>query len=145
MPYSLKQFDTHHELVDFLNDVILGGIYLPPALDLDGKTLIIDPGSGNKTVTFSGTLTPNQIVAAINGTAGLSGAASLRTYRQNINGPQLLLPVKTHILRGSGTANALLGLPTSDTTVGAAEIAQSKIVAVTTDESGNKFSVIYSL
>lgn len=136
-----RQFSHLQELLDYLNDVMLSKD-LPPTLDLDTLTLIVNDGA-DKTVTFVGNgLTPNQIVIQIN--AVKAAAASLRNYGQS-SPPQskLAFVLATLKVKSTGTANALLGLPTAggDVTVGANATPKADIVAIT--EFANRYTVIH--
>jgi hypothetical protein len=141
MAYVIKQFSNPIELQDYLNGVILSrDLEATPTLDLTGKTLIINDG-GDHTVTFVGLLTPNAIVAAIN--AVVSSAVQLRNYGHTAP-PRSALAFSLSGLKikSTGTANALLGLPTSggDLTVGAGP-ATTDIVAIT--EGYNRFTIVH--
>lgn len=143
MAYTGRTFDSIQELVDYLNDVVVGGRALQPTTrNLDGKTLKINDGT-LKTVTFSGyELTPKDIVTQIN--AVVAGAASLRSYGHGIGQPRLAFTIATQLIDKTGTANPILGLSTAaDVTVGANAVASASIVAITPDEGGNKFTVVH--
>jgi len=144
MAFTGRQFDSLPEMIDYLNDIMLAKKDLEPMLDLDGLTVIVNDGS-DKTVTFSGhSLTPTEIVAQIN--AVKAGAASLRNYgHSSLQKPRLAFVLATLKVKSTGTANALLGLPTSggDITVAANAIPQADIVVIQTDEGGNKFSLVH--
>jgi hypothetical protein len=133
-----RQFAHLQELLDYLNDLVVG-LPLQPTLDLDGLTLIL----GATTVTFVGTaLTPNQIVDQIN--TVVTAAASIRNYGQSSPPQSRLAIVKgTTTVQTSGTANALLGLPTSGTApvVGANAVANADVVAVT--EFAGHYTVLH--
>jgi hypothetical protein len=133
-----RQFSHLQELLDYLNDVIVGQP-LTPTLDLDGLTLIL----GATTITFVGhALTPNQIVVQIN--AAVATAASLRNYGQS-SPPQSRLAIvrPTTVVQTTGTANALLGLPTSGAApvVGADAVAHTDIIQIT--EIVGRYTVVH--
>src|SRR5512137_1845935 len=96
-----RQFSHLQELLDYLNDIVVGKP-IEPTLNLDTLTLILDA----TTVTFVGTaLTPNQIVTQIN--AVVAGAASLRNY--GLASPprsQLAIVKAATVVQVTGTANA---------------------------------------
>ena len=143
MAYTGRTFDTLSNLVDYLNDVVIGGATLPAiSRNLDGKTLIINTGSDH-TVTFSGyELTPGDIVSQINSV--VSGAAGVKAPGYGVVGAFLAFTTSGHIVRHTGTANQILGMDTvADKTVGANAIAQSNIVSITYDGSG-KFTVVHA-
>lgn len=138
MAFIGQQFMHLQELLDYLNGIVLSRD-LQPTLDLNGLTLILDAS----TVTFVGNgLTPNQVVAQIN--AVVAGAATLRNYGQASPPRSMLALIKAAmVVQTSGTANALLGLPTSGAapTVGANAVAKVDVLSVT--EFANRYSVIH--
>ncbi len=137
--YVARQFQTPGELLDYLNDAVIGGVLSGP-LNLDTLTLIL----GATTVTFVGTaLTPNQIVAQIN--AAVAGAAELRNYgRQPPYGVQVAIVKAGTVVQLAGTANALLGFSTAVArTVGASAVAKVNIVDIEIDMQGRVFHVIH--
>jgi len=143
MAYKGRSFDSIYELVDYLNDVVVGGRSLQPVTrNLDGKTLKINDGT-LKTVTFSGyELTPKEIIDQIN--AVVAGAASLKNYGHGTCAPNLAFLTAGLIIDKTGTANSIFGLSTTaDVTVGANAIAKADIISITPDEGGNKFSVVH--
>lgn len=141
MAFIGQQFTHLQELLDYLNDVLLSR-ELQPTLDLNGLTLIVNDGA-DKTVTFAANgMTPNQIVTAIN--AVKAGAVTLRNYGQ-ASPPmsRLAFILATLKVKSTGTANALLGLPTSggDITVGANAVAKADIAAIT--EFAGRYTVVH--
>lgn len=87
---------------------IKGSVAITSAIDLDGKTLIVETNTGSETVNFSGSLDLSGIVSAING-SGVSG------FTAEASGDYLLLKsVDTgdgaYIKILNGTANDDLGL-----------------------------------
>jgi hypothetical protein len=129
MAYATRTFDNPQELVDYLNDVIVGSPVGHGPFNLDGLKITIDGSE----VTFSGTeLRWPAVVAQIN--AVKAGAATLRNYgHQSPGNPRLTFTTPTHVLLGSGagaTANPLLGLPGADTTVGANAVALADVLTV---------------
>lgn len=144
MAYKGGTFDSLQELLDYLNNILVGTRALAPtSRNLDSLTLKINDGT-LKTVTFSGyELTPKDIVTQIN--AVVAGAATLRNPGHGVGQPFLAFATAGLLIDKSGTANTVLGLPTgADTTVGANAIVQADIVAITPDESGNKFTVVHA-
>lgn len=139
MPFVAHTFDSELELVDYLNDIIVGKPVGMGPFNLDGLTLTI---AGNL-VTFSGTeLRWPQIVAQINAVS--SGSASLRNYgHQSPPSCRLAFVTATELLAASGTAKAILGLPAAATTVGANAVAKADIVSILKDGEGNRFTVIH--
>ena len=145
MAYKGQTFDSLQELLDYLNDVVVGRRALKPKIyDLNGKTLKINDGT-LKTVTFSGSeLTPKDVVEQIN-TQTSAGTATLRNPGHGVGQPYLAFASAGDVIDKTGTANSSLGLPTgADTTVGANAVVQADIVAITPDESGNKFTVVHA-
>lgn len=150
MAYTLKQFDTASEMVDYLNDVVQGKSVGAKVYGLHGLTLLVTPGGTQRTVTFADPngdgLTPPEIIAqmeAVN--ADMVGIAVFRNYRPTV--PQtyrLTFHSAGDVIDKDGTANALFGLNTAvDTTVGANAVALADIAIITTDEGGNKFTVVH--
>jgi len=149
MAYVLRQFDTPREMVDYLNDIVIGkAISIGKIYGLDGLTLIINNGS-DRTVTFAdateGGLTLSEVVAQIEAThATLAASVRRRAYRPTTPPTvHLAFDTATWVVKGAGTANALLGFPAADQTVGAAAVVLSDIATITTDEGGNKFTVVH--
>lgn len=150
MPYTLRQFDTAEEMVDYLNDVIQGKSVGLKVTGLHGLTLKVNPNGTLRTVTFvdadgSG-LTPTEIIAqmeAVN--ADMVGVAAFRSYRSTTPQTyQLTFFQDGDIVDNTGTANGLFGLPTTaSATVGANAVAIADIAAIETDEGGNKFTVVH--
>jgi len=123
--WAHRYFRTLKEATSFLNGVIQIPKDVGGTIDLDGLTLIIDKdGGGNRTVTFVGTeLTAEDIVTQIAAAhADLSGAV---TYVQNVGSfhhgrGQIFLRIgkddgSVYTIRGNGTANPELGLPSPAT------------------------------
>jgi len=141
MAFTGKQFTHLQELLDYLNDIVLSR-ELQPTLDLNGLTLIVNDGA-DKTVTFAANgMTPNQIVTAIN--AVKAGAVTLRNYGQaSPPRSRLAFILSTLKVKSTGTANALLGLPTSggDLTVGANAVTKAEVLSLT--EWAGRYSVIH--
>lgn len=111
-------FESIEAMIDYMNGALIGTVNLRDGADVDGKTLIIDAGSGNVTCTFSPAKsrnwTLNEIVAKIEATAGLEGLASIKVLRVGHSlyekDRRLLLVGDPAItIRGNGTANAELG------------------------------------
>lgn len=150
MAYVLKQFDTAQEMTDYLNGVVQGKPVGAKVQGLHGLTLKVNPAGSLRTVTFSDAsgvgLTPKEIlnqIEAVN--ADLVGVAVFRSYRPT--SPQTYR--MTFILDGdivdkTGTANGIFGFGTAaDSTVGSAAVTLSDIAIITTDEGGNKFTVVH--
>jgi hypothetical protein len=150
MAFSLKQFDTAKEMVDYLNDVVQGKPLPMTVFGLHGLTLILTPVGTIRTVTFADAdgsgLSPKEIVEQIEATnADLVGTVSLRNYRATTP-PSVRLTFDSDgdLVDKDGTANALLGFSTTaDATVGANAVALADIATITTDEGGNKFTVVH--
>lgn len=124
MPFTFREFDHGLEMVDYLNGVVYSKpLPFDQAFDVGGLTVII----GATTVTFVGTgLRLNKIVDQINAVS--AGSASIRTLGQRLN---ILAFVKnSDVVKGTGTANAILGLPAVDQTVGASAVTKAEIVSV---------------
>jgi hypothetical protein len=150
MAYTLQQFDTAKEMVDYLNDVVRSKPLGLKVSGLHGKTLILTPVASIRTVTFADAdgagLSPKEIVAQIEAeNADLVGTVALRSYR--ITTPttyQLVFTEDGDLVDKDGTANAILGFDTAaDSTVGANAVALADIATITTDEGGNKFTVVH--
>lgn len=123
-------FESMEAMIDYMNGALVGTVNLRDGADVDLKTLIIDPGTGNKTCTFSPAKSRNwtleEIVAKIEATSGLEGIASVRIlsvgHNVTVIDRRLLLVGDPGItIRGNGTANAELGYvegstPADDTT-----------------------------
>lgn len=144
--YLNRGFQSSEEFEDYLNGVVtskksFSGPFTG-ATSLDGLTLIFDPGGGDVTVTFVGTnLTLNQVVTQIN--AASAGAAGLRNYGRNPPSGSLLAFIKSGlIVKSTGTANALLGFPTT-TNLTVTPIAKAKIVAVEQDHCARIFWILH--
>lgn len=150
MAFYLKQFDTALEMVDYLNNVIQGKSTGLKVYGLHGLTLKVNPGGTLRTVTFADAdgqgLAPTQIIAQMEAVhADMVGIAAFRNYRPTT--PQsyrLTFFQAGDIVDKTGSANAIFGLSAAvDSTVGAAAIALADIAAITTDEGGNKFTVVH--
>lgn len=127
--WKIHRFHTDRDLYDTLNGAINCKPDIADGLALDGLTLIISAGAGDKTVTFAPALsrrwTPEEIVAEIE-----AADASL------VGVPKLIRPVgsvcgkaQTYLrlgkdngtvvtIKSTGTANALFGLSITVDTVG---------------------------
>ena len=134
-----RQFNHLQELLDYLNDVLVSKD-LEPTLDLDGLELEFNAG----TVTFDGNgLTPNQIVEQINDQLS-NTFVTLRNYGLSSPPRSKLAIIKvSEVLKTSGTANALLGLPTTgdDITIGSNPKVKAEIISIT--ENTNRFTVLH--
>lgn len=117
-------FESIEAMIDYMNGALIGTVNLKDGADVDGKTLIIDPGTGNVTCTFnppkSRNWTLDEIVAKIEATSGLEGLASIKVVNVGHNvyekDRRLLLVGDPEItIRGNGTANAELGYPEGTT------------------------------
>ena len=142
MAYNAKIFGHFQELVDYLNGVVVGKKLVKKVFGLDELTLIINDGT-NKTVTFADTtgagLTAKDIYAQIYAVA--TDLAILRDYGESPSAPALAVVKAANIVRGTGTANAILGFAATDTTVTA--IAQANIITVFRNE-GNRYHLIHT-
>jgi hypothetical protein len=150
MAYTLKQFDTAQEMVDYLNGVVQGGAIGLKVYGLHGLTLKINPAGSLRTVTFDDTagagLSPKEIVTQIEDeNADLVGVVAMRSYRHTSPPTvRLTLMQAGDVVDKTGTANALLGFGTAaDATVGTAAVALADIATITTDEGGNKFTIVH--
>lgn len=124
MSFTFREFDHGLEMVDYLNGVIYSKPFTSDqTFDVGGLTVVI----GATTVTFVGNgLRLNKIVEQINTSS--AGSSSIRTFGQRMN---VLAFVKaSDVVKGTGTANAILGLPAVDQTVGASAVAKADIVSV---------------
>lgn len=149
MPYVVRQFDTAREMTDYLNDAVVGKpISTGKIYGLDGLTLIINDGV-DKTVTFADPteegLSLKDIFDQIaSDQPTLAGKVLRRSYRPTTPPTvQLVVEEATYIVKGAGTANALLGFGGTDVTAGANSVAIADIVQAHTDEGGNKFTLIH--
>ena len=91
-------------------------------------------------------LTPTDILSqmeAVN--ADMVGVAAFRSYRPTA--PQtyrLTFTQAGDVVDKTGTANSILGFSAvADATVGANAVALADIAIITTDEGGNKFTVVH--
>lgn len=147
MAYVLKQFDTAQEVTDYLNGVVQGKPVGVKVLGLHGLTLKVNPAGSLRTVTFADAsgvgLSPKEVldqIEAVN--ADMVGVATFRAYRTASY--KLTFIGDSDVVDKTGTANALLGFSTdADTTVGANAVALADIAVITTDEGGNKFTVVH--
>lgn len=156
MPHQLKTGN-----VETIKDLINGALSMGPfsELPLGGLTMIwVAPVA---TVTFPGAagaiLSARQIADAINGTAGLAGYAQFRSYDYGPHetsrvGDGKVVPKGVIVLQAdagftvnfTGTANALLGLSTSVTTVSAGIVPAAKITGFTQGPAPGQLSIIIS-
>ena len=150
MAYTLKQFDTGQEMMDYMNGVVQSKPLGAVVTGLHDKTLIVTPAASARTVTFADAsgagLTPTEIIAQIEDeNADLVGVAAIRNYRHGTPPRYLLTFTEAgDVVDKDGTANAILGFDTdADSTVGDAAIALADIATVTSNEAGNKFTVIH--
>ena len=150
MAYILKQFDTAQEMMDYMNGVVQGKTIGARVYGLDGLTLIVTPGGDARTITFEDTdgagLTPTEIIAQIEAeNADLVGVVAIRNYRHATPPSyRLTFTQDGDVVDKDGTANEILGFDTvADSTVGASAIALADIATVTSNEAGNKFTVIH--
>jgi hypothetical protein len=150
MAYTLKQFDTGQEMMDYMNGVVRGKPLGMKVYGLHGLTLIVTPVGDARTVTFDDPgnqgLTPLEIVAQIEDeNADLVGVVALRSYRHTTPPSyHLAFTEAGDIVDKDGTANAILGFSdAADSTVGDSAVALADIGTVTSNEAGNKFTVIH--
>jgi hypothetical protein len=148
MPYTLRQFDTAEEAVDYLNNVVQGKPLPLKIMGLHGLTLKVNPAGTLRTVTFSDPtgagLTTKEVIAQIEAVnADMVGIAAFRNYRAGQTF-HLTFHSAGDVIDKTGTANPVLGFPSAaDTTVGANAVALADIASFATDESGNKFTVVH--
>lgn len=150
MTYILKQFDTGQEMMDYMNGVVQGKPVGAKVYGLHGLTLLVTPVSTQRTITFDDTdgagLTPPEIIAQIEDVnADLVGVVAFRNYRHTTPPSyRLTFTSDGDVVDKDGTANAILGFSTAaDSTVGAGAVALADIGTVTSNEAGNKFTVIH--
>lgn len=116
--WKIITFAKIPDLVDYLNGALVGTVNLDEGADVDGLTIIIDVGAGNKTCTFAPAKgrdwTLQEIVDKINGTAGLVGTASISVlnvgHTSHTKDRRLQIdfePAAT--ISSTGTANGALG------------------------------------
>jgi len=127
--YKSETFANVGELVDFLNDVLVSSEHHNPETKitgLNGLTLVINDGEGDNTVTFSDTedgLYPSEIVDQIN---SIINVAELRNYNRGY----VVVALTSGTVKGTGTANSLLGFPVTDKTIGLGAIDSSNIIVI---------------
>jgi hypothetical protein len=150
MAYTLKQFDTAQEMVDYLNNVVQGKSVSSKIYGLHGLTLIVTPVGDARTVTFADAdnegLSLGEIIAQMEDVnADMVGVAAFRSYRATIpSAYRLTFTQAGDVVDKDGTANSIFGFDTTgDSTVGANAVALADIAAITTDEGGNKFTVVH--
>jgi hypothetical protein len=108
-----------HDLALKMDRPIIGTKNLHQGANVNGKTLIFSTPAATVTFTDPDPVTLEQIVAEINGTAGLAGTASIYVEHAGGSGKsvdrRLLLNRgdSTTVLTNPGTANADLGFATS--------------------------------
>lgn len=151
MAFVFRAFDNGQELVDYLNDIVVGKTF--PATDkvygLHGLTLIINTPTV-RTVTFADAagagLAPKAILEQIHTVhAELAASVTTRAYgHSSPPGVALAVQTATYVIDKDGTANAILGFNTAaDTTVGANAVTASDIVTVTSSPN-NRLEVIHA-
>lgn len=150
MAYVLKQFDTAQELVDYMNNVVQSKPIPLKVYGLDGLTLIVNPAGTPRTVTFDDSagvgLSPKEILTQMEDVnADMVGVAAFRSYRHTSPPTyRLTFTQDGDVVDKDGTANSILGFSTAaDATVGASAIALADLAFITTDEGGNKFTVVH--
>lgn len=150
MAYILRQFDTGQEMIDYMNGAVQGKTVSTRVYGLHGLSLKINPGGTLRTVTFADAdgagLTPTEIIAQMEDVhSDMVGVAAFRNYRHTTPPSyRLTFHQAGDLIDKTGSANALLGFGTAaDTTVGAGAIALADVASVTSDEAGNKFTVIH--
>jgi hypothetical protein len=154
MPHQLKT-----GTIESIRDLINGTVTLGPftELPLGGLTMVWTAPAA--TVTFPGAagamLSARQIADAINAAAGLTGYAQFRSYDYGPHqtsriGDGKLIPRGVVALQAdagftvnsTGTANALLGLSTTASTVSAGIIAAAKIIGFTQGPAPGQLCII---
>lgn len=146
--YQIITGGTKEALLRQINGYLFGRVAIPlSGLDLNGLTLIFtSPTSVTVTFADANPVTPAQVVAEINGTAGLAGVASLLNQTTGPRGQVLTLrdPGGTGVtLTGAGTANTLLGFPADN--LAAAPVAQTDIVGGVSQNSSGHYSIIINV
>ena len=134
MPYKSFITDNPEEMVDFLNGSLSSKPLGVRVNGLHNLTLTIFNGTANQTVTFSDAsgvgLTFNQIMDQIHATDASLAAPNVFGRSYGHSPPvlhRIIIQTATYLVRGTGTANTVLGFPGSDTAAVAA-IAQANIV-----------------
>jgi hypothetical protein len=147
-----KKFALVGQLVDMLNGVLVGSVNLhEDGADIDGKTIIIDVGAGDVTVTFAPALGRNwtleEIVTAINAHVSLpsnTAKAYLTEYNRAGSSADRRLSLSTDsgcIVRSTGTANTDLGLSAvSDTEQ--LITAEAAVKSINFDESERVYTIL---
>jgi hypothetical protein len=131
--WTTKLFRSRDTMLDYLNGVIIGGVNVHAGAAVDGLTLIIDAGSGAKTVTFapakSRLWTLAEVVAAISAAdASLVGVGIIKdinTGGVTSKAPDRRLAIfkdAAVVLDKDGTANSVFGFNTVADTSRAAVI-----------------------
>lgn len=141
MPYKAKEFGHYLELVDYMNGAVLGKKLDSKVFGLHNLTFIVNDGA-DKTVTFQDPtfvgLSPKQIYNQI--FAVQNNLAVLRDYGDSPSKPQLAVITDTFTVKGTGTANAILGFDNTDAQVN--DIVPANIVSVFRNE-GNRYHLIH--
>jgi len=142
MAYNAKIFGHFQEMVDYMNGVVVGKKLIKKVYGLNGLTLIINNGV-DRTVVFAdatgGGLSAKDIYTQIYAVA--TNLAVLRDYGGSPTSPALAVVRDTNIVKGSGTANAILGFAAVDAPVTA--LVQANIVTVFRNE-GNRYHLIHT-
>jgi hypothetical protein len=143
--YIDKTFNNPEELVDFLNGAVRSKPLKGTVFGLHGLTVIINDGSADRTTTLSDPtgagLSPYEIHTQIRATDSSMAAVRLRSYGQSPQNPILVVDEQGFTVK-VGTANTILGFPSTNTTV--AEVVKTDIVHITASISGGpRYDVIY--
>jgi hypothetical protein len=139
--YKAKTFGHFQELVDYMNGVVIGKKLPKKVFGLHGLTFIVNDGADKTTTfqdpTFEG-LSPKQIYAQIY--AVQNDLAVLRDYGDSPVSPSLAVIKDTYTVKGTGTANAILGFDNVDVQVN--DILPANIIATFRNE-GNRYHLIH--
>lgn len=123
--WSMQQFVSFDRFLDHMNGALIGGVNISIGAALDGLTLIINAGAGNKTVTFAPVKNRNwtiseilaQIAAADPSLVGVASTIQLSTPGSSIDMRLRLFMDGALIVRSTGTSNLLFGFSAAaDTT-----------------------------
>lgn len=150
MAYVTREFDNVCEMVDYLNDIVLGKT-LPANVrvrNLGSKTLIVNDGTADRTATFvdaSGEgLLPKEIIDQIKAAHASLANVTLRSYCHNVlPSVHIAVVTPTYTVKKTGTANTILGFSTAvDVVVGANAVPKANIVSIV-PMNNQRFSVIH--
>jgi hypothetical protein len=140
------------DLLDELNNVLIGTANISGGADVDGLTFIVDPGTP-RTATFTPAKnrlwTPEEVVDHINAAHGdLAGSASAKVMKTGgvaVGDRRLVMWLEGGLtVDKDGTANSVLGFSTTADQVQAVPRANTIVQYLDRDESNqNWVAVIY--